>query len=191
MVSPLLTRWSYCTLALSHWYDIAGLMRKRCNSIADALELHLFCIKSLIWCMTAKSVVATLLFNSLESANRRACRARFALRLSSAGSGWQCAPSGSSSNASSTSFIADWCKSVLAFAFSDAAKRYLLRFPGSAGWMCAWGPAVKVSPFWRTVAGQRWTLFLMLHDQEVDVTERWKDIETISILSILDLLQRV
>ena len=27
-------------------FDIDSLMQKRCNSIAKALELHLFCIKS-------------------------------------------------------------------------------------------------------------------------------------------------
>ena len=40
------------------WHHICALMRKRRNSIANTLELRLFCIKSLIWnakvcCLTA------------------------------------------------------------------------------------------------------------------------------------------
>ena len=34
----------------SHWY-INGLMKERCNSIANALELHLSCTNPSIWCI--------------------------------------------------------------------------------------------------------------------------------------------
>ena len=42
VVTPLLMHWSYHSVALSHRY-VNGVMQQGCNSIANALELHLRC----------------------------------------------------------------------------------------------------------------------------------------------------
>ena len=76
-ITPLLTHWSYVSCALSYqcvagdcrfqslttcivstnllvsllvYYDVDDSMQKRCNSIANALELRLLCIKLLMCC---------------------------------------------------------------------------------------------------------------------------------------------
>ena len=39
-------------------YHIDGLVQERCNSIANTLELHLSCTKTLIWCQPILSLPA-------------------------------------------------------------------------------------------------------------------------------------
>ena len=99
-ITPLLTHWSYVSCALSYWcvvgdcrfqsltsciistnllvsplvyYDVDDSMQKRCNSIANALELRLFCIKLSMCCWWFQIPEFDNLYSIYELASITAC----------------------------------------------------------------------------------------------------------------------